>query len=70
MLEQKCDIAAAVDWISNLHDEIVQGFLSSLKEVPSFGDPVIDSQVSTYIDGLGNWIRANVCWSFEVSSFR
>ena len=70
MLEQKCPLTAAIQWISNLHDEIVQRFLSTLREVPSFGDPVIDKQVLAYIDGLGNWVRANDCWSFEVSFLR
>ena len=68
MHEQECNLAAAVEWISHLHDQVANNFLSTLKEVPSFGDPAIDKQVSAYVQGLGNWARANYCWSFEVSS--
>jgi len=27
----------------------------------------IDADVAIYADGLGNWVRANDVWSFEVS---
>src|SRR5262249_53117012 len=36
--------------------------------IESFGDPKVDAQVATYINGLGNWVRANDCWGFEVNS--
>ena len=67
MHEQKCNLAAAVEWVSNLHDRVVDLFLSTMREVPSFRDPTIDKQISVYIDGLGNWVRGHYCWSFEVS---
>ena len=67
MHERECDLAAAVGWISDMHDNRAERFLSTLREVPSFGDSEIDDQVSAYIDGLGNWVRANDSWSFEVS---
>ena len=66
MREHKCGLADAMEWISGLHDELVDKFLSTLKKLPSFGDPVLDKKVATYVDGLGNWMRSNEAWSFEV----
>ncbi|KAJ7454224.1 terpenoid synthase [Mycena latifolia] len=54
----------AMNWISDLHDEIVEEFLSSWENIPTFGGP-IDREIRTYADGLGNWVRANDAWSFE-----
>lgn len=39
-------------------------FLNNADKVPSFG-PKLDPQVARYVDGLGNWVRANDQWSFE-----
>ncbi|KAL0071298.1 hypothetical protein AAF712_001864 [Marasmius tenuissimus] len=61
----KTDIQGALGHVSNLHDQISQEFLDLLGNVPKFGDSVIDSEVSTFVDGLANWVRANDCWSFE-----
>ncbi|KZS92130.1 terpenoid synthase [Sistotremastrum niveocremeum HHB9708] len=54
----------AMDWTSTRHDALVSKFLNSLTEVPSWGKE-IDARVTTYIDGLGYWVRANEAWSFE-----
>lgn len=66
MHERKCNLTFALEWISELHDRLVETFLSTLKTVPSFDNLTLDKQVSTYVDGLGNWVRANDTWSFEV----
>ncbi|KAG1738244.1 terpenoid synthase [Suillus lakei] len=39
-------------------------FLEAMSAIPKWGDP-IDSQVTEYCDGLGNWVRANYEWKFE-----
>ena len=68
MHERNCDFLDAVKWISDLNDRLVNEALSNLKNIPSFGNPVFDSQVSAYVDGLGNWVRAHDSWCFEVFS--
>ena len=67
MHELQTDIGGALEWISKLHDQLSEQFLSDFAAVGSFGDPILDAQVATYIDGLGNWVRANDSWSFEVN---
>ncbi|KAJ7611371.1 terpenoid synthase [Mycena polygramma] len=54
----------AINWISDLHDNIADEFLQVWKTLPTFGGP-IDREIRTYVDGLGNWVRANDQWSFE-----
>lgn len=66
MREYGCGFVTALEWVSGLHDDRVNKFLSTVKMVPSFGSQAIDEHVAIYIDGCGNWVRANVAWSFEV----
>ncbi|KAF7349057.1 Terpene cyclase [Mycena venus] len=58
------DTQGAINWISDLHDDLVDEFLLVWKALPTFGGPV-DREVRTFADGLGNWVRANDAWSFE-----
>ncbi|TDL15490.1 terpenoid synthase [Rickenella mellea] len=63
--ELKTDLDGSLKWISKLHDNLADQFLADFANVPSFGDRDLDAQVATYVDGLGNWVRANDSWSFE-----
>ena len=62
------DIQGALNYVSLLHDHLVAEFLELITKVPTFGDTSIDKDVSVYVDGLGQWVRGNDCWSFEVRS--
>lgn len=54
------DVPGAMQWISDLHDDIVEHFLQLREQViecqgfPSFG-PEVDDQLARYIDGLGRY---------------
>ncbi|KAL0065794.1 hypothetical protein AAF712_007282, partial [Marasmius tenuissimus] len=65
MNEYKTDIQEAMGYASHLHDQLSQEFVDLVGKVPKFGDSTIDSDVLTYVEGLGNWVRANDCWNFE-----
>lgn len=69
MNEKQLDLHAALEWIGELHDRLVAQFLSDFPKVPSFGSEALDAEVAIYVDGLGNWVRANDTWSFEASQF-
>ncbi|KAH7917194.1 terpenoid synthase [Leucogyrophana mollusca] len=64
MHELHVDLAGAVEWAVNFHTEMEQKFISSFSRLPSWG-PTIDRQVKEYLDGVANWARGNVSWSFE-----
>ena len=50
------------------HKHIEAQFTETLGLVPSFGAE-LDRQLQLYIRGLVNWLRCNVCWSFESSRY-
>ncbi|KAH8084313.1 isoprenoid synthase domain-containing protein [Cristinia sonorae] len=59
------DLHGVVDWIADERKKLATEFLAILNSgLPSFGEPV-DSQLAVYVDRIGNWVRANECWSFE-----
>ncbi|KAJ7443638.1 hypothetical protein B0H11DRAFT_2250555 [Mycena galericulata] len=64
MHQYSMDAQSAMNWIGDLHDDIVDEFLQVWKSIPTFGGP-LDREIRTYADGLGNWVRANDAWSFE-----
>ncbi len=59
------DIHGALQWISQYLDDLVAKFLKAWNNIPVYGGP-LDFEVRTYTEGLGDWVRANDQWSFEV----
>ncbi|CAA7261880.1 unnamed protein product [Cyclocybe aegerita] len=64
MLQENTNVHGALRFVSKMHDDLAEKFLSNYQGMPSF-TPQIDAWVTRYIDGLGNWVRANDSWSFE-----
>ncbi|THH26436.1 hypothetical protein EUX98_g7752 [Antrodiella citrinella] len=64
MRQHNKSVQGAMDWIAVLHEKLVDQFLDTLKTLPSWG-AAVDDHVARYVDGLGNWVRANDSWSFE-----
>ncbi|KAK1232505.1 hypothetical protein PQX77_004356 [Marasmius sp. AFHP31] len=65
MMHHDFSLDEAISHITSMHDSIVSRFITLSRRLPSFGSPGIDEMALRYVDGLGNWIRANECWSFE-----
>ncbi|KAF7296929.1 Terpene cyclase [Mycena indigotica] len=60
------DVQQAMSWIGDLHDQIVDEFLHTWHDLPRFDtSPDLEHDFRLYVDGLGNWVRANDSWSFE-----
>ncbi|KAF9040486.1 terpenoid synthase [Hymenopellis radicata] len=56
----------ALTWISNLHDVSAEMFLERYSFLQDDHAVYQSSEAAQeYIDGVGNWVRANDCWSFE-----
>ncbi|KAG1779591.1 terpenoid synthase [Suillus placidus] len=64
MLELDLDRGSAMAWAAHYHAEVQKRFIDGLAKVPSWG-PSIDVLVKEYLDGIGNWARANHAWSYE-----
>lgn len=58
------NLLEAMDWISEYHELLVEDFMEIFHNLPSWNDDV-DARLMRYVDGVGNWVRANDSWSFE-----
>ncbi|VDB91864.1 unnamed protein product [Peniophora sp. CBMAI 1063] len=66
MLHDGTDIQGAMDWVENHHRKLVARFLELYyHHVPKYHTCPLDSDISKYVDGLGNWVRGNEIWSYE-----
>ena len=64
MHQHGTDIHGAMEWIASCHQQLLEKFLEMFEDLPQW-TPEVDIQVARYVDGLGNWVRANDSWSFE-----
>ena len=64
MHNKNLNLREAMRWTGDYYSSLERKFLVDMKSVPSFGD-TLDVRVRRYVDGLGNWVRANQCWHFE-----
>ncbi|KAJ7887375.1 terpenoid synthase [Mycena leptocephala] len=75
MTQNQTDIAGAMQWISDRHDELVEHFLAIRDDILNHRNgilswgPNIDSQIEKYIDGLGQMVRGNDQWMFEIGRY-
>ncbi|KAK3301877.1 terpenoid synthase [Chaetomium strumarium] len=62
-----CILQEAYNQIGMLHDALAAEFLDLRNNIPSFPEEseAVNRAIREYVDGLGNWVRANECWSFE-----
>jgi len=69
MHHNKTDIQGAMDWVYQYHKEVQAEFMDIYEnKIPKFGEPV-DTELAQYVDGIGNWVRANVEWSYECGRY-
>ena len=65
MHHNKTDVQGAMDWVSEYYKVLVAKFMDLYEnKIPKFGEP-IDTELAQYVDGIGNWVRANDQWGFE-----
>ncbi|KZS86919.1 terpenoid synthase [Sistotremastrum niveocremeum HHB9708] len=64
MKDQDCDAQSAIDYIARCYMQLRDRFLAGFDDLPSWSS-TIDKDVKSYIWGVGNWVTANIEWSFE-----
>jgi hypothetical protein len=73
MKELGLELQESMDWITRFHDNHVRQFLEGyekiVRELHEKDDPM-NTDAMSYIESLGNWIRANDQWCFEGSPLR
>ncbi|KAK1834411.1 terpenoid synthase [Podospora conica] len=68
MKELGLSVQETYDWIGRYHDGVAAEFLALYEGLPVFSEETddVNREIREYIHGLGNWVRTNECWSFEV----
>jgi hypothetical protein len=66
--ERSIPIQQAMDWLGDYCNKLARGFLIDLASVPTWGADV-DTRVSAYINGLGQWVRGIDDWHFESARY-
>ncbi|KAH9477941.1 Delta(6)-protoilludene synthase [Psilocybe cubensis] len=70
----RLSVDEAIQWISNLQDDLVADFLTLREDVvnkrsfSTYGAEM-DRQIESYIDGLGQWMRGVTDWHFECGRY-
>lgn len=64
MYHQEATLCDAMAWVENELRRLVDQFVQLYRTEPFWSEDV-DDEVYEYMSGLGNWVRANDCWSFE-----
>jgi hypothetical protein len=62
------DAQGALNWIAGYHAGLESRFNLAYASLPRFGGP-LDLEFQSYVDGLGNWVRANDAWSYESARY-
>ncbi|KAG2120310.1 isoprenoid synthase domain-containing protein [Suillus cothurnatus] len=68
MRERSLDLQGAVDYSGQMCKIAMQRFEDNRANLPSWGEE-IDRQVAIYVQGLQDWIIANLHWSFESTRY-
>lgn len=68
MAQLDLGVQDALDWIGRFNDDLADEFIAEFARVPSLTteSEAINHEIRLYADALGNWVRANDQWSFEV----
>ncbi|KAI0828590.1 terpenoid synthase [Trametes gibbosa] len=66
--QEQLDLQSAIDYVSALCLGCITRFQILRDALPSWGH-VIDNQLATYVDGLGDWMIGNLVWSFETERY-
>lgn len=64
MNEKGVDLAGALDWVAEYHEDVLEKFQAQRRMLPSWG-PDMDAVVEAFAERLACWIRGHDCWSFE-----
>lgn len=68
MNEKGVDLAGALDWVSEYHEQVLSEFQAQYRALASWG-PAIDLKVKMYVEGLAFFIRGIDCWAFETERY-
>ncbi|KIJ08221.1 hypothetical protein PAXINDRAFT_18633 [Paxillus involutus ATCC 200175] len=68
MKEKDLDVQGAMDFVGELCKRSIDRFVEDRKKLPSWGEK-IDKDVAVYVEGLADWMPANLHWCFETERY-
>jgi Delta6-protoilludene synthase len=72
MQHRSTDLQGAMDWLGEYHNGLAQTFMDTYSDLPDWElqwGKDVKEEIESYVDGLGNWVRANNQWSFETARY-
>ncbi|EJD46835.1 terpenoid synthase [Auricularia subglabra TFB-10046 SS5] len=67
MRRESLSLEETLLWVENRFTHLKAQFLAAKAALPSFGEE--DQVVAQYVMGVGMWVTANECWSFECGRY-
>ncbi|KAH9962043.1 terpenoid synthase [Russula compacta] len=64
MNEKGVDLAGALDWVAEYHEDVLAKSQAQRRMLPSLGRDM-DAVVEAFAERLACWIRGHDCWSFD-----
>ncbi|KAI1161943.1 isoprenoid synthase domain-containing protein [Nemania serpens] len=59
------DAQEAFDYVGNMLDSRYERWEAAIREVPDWGEEIINKNVEKYVQGVADVVRANLYWSFK-----
>ncbi|KZV73706.1 terpenoid synthase [Peniophora sp. CONT] len=70
MHHHQTDVQGAMNWVESHYLNLQARFLELYcHHVPKYHSYQLDADIAKYVDGLGNWVRANDQWNFETERY-
>nr|A0A348B782.1 RecName: Full=Sesquiterpene synthase 6; AltName: Full=Terpene cyclase 6 [Postia placenta Mad-698-R]BBD74520.1 sesquiterpene synthase [Postia placenta Mad-698-R] len=68
MKSQGLGMQDAIDYVSDLFKQTIDGFMENTQLLPSWG-AAVDADVRLYVQGLQDWVVGNLHWSFATERY-
>ena len=69
MHERGMDLQTAANFVGEECKKLMDAYFEERKNMRSWGSWELDADLERYFDGLGQWVIANMEWSFETKRY-
>lgn len=69
MQEKNIELQAASDLIGQHFEALMNRFVETKAQLPSFGSAAVVDAVSRYVVAMEHWVIGNLEWSFETNRY-
>ncbi|THU84284.1 terpenoid synthase [Dendrothele bispora CBS 962.96] len=69
MRTKNFELQSAIDFVAGYCDALVAKFLESKQSLLSYSDPVFSQTTIRVLDGIGDWLKGHIRWSFVTERY-